>query len=102
MDNSNLYPNAGQYFTPTIPKTQTDNKKKELQETLDQLPLLKKRIKYLDKKIAFYGDVDSVPIDLDKDPSGHRNILAVHKLMKAELQVEKGWLLTHVEKTLKR
>jgi hypothetical protein len=86
-------------FAPT--KDQNKTKEEELEQTLAQLPLLKERLEYLDKKIAFYGDVESVVIDLAADPQTHRNQLCVNKLMKAELQSERSFLLTRVEKLKK-
>jgi hypothetical protein len=102
MHNDNLYINDGHYFLPSIPKAQQEAKQQELSEILAQVPILKQRIEYLDKKIAFYGDVDSIPVDLDKDPIGHRNLMAVNKLMKSELQAERNWLLNLIKRATKR
>jgi len=98
VHNDDIYLNDGRPFFVTPPKAQELAKSEELDKILAQLPLLKERMDYLDKKIAFYGDVDSIPVDLNADPQAHRNQVAVNKLMKAELQAERSWIEGKVRK----
>lgn len=94
----NVIPNAGRYYRPTTPTKQKKDRQQEIQETLSQLPLIRKVSDHLQKQIEFFGSIDSVPIDLSADPTTHRNIMAANARVKAVLEKERSYLLNQVEK----
>lgn len=101
MDNDNVYPSDGGAFFGA--PAETDQRvEQEVADVLAQVPLLKAHVDYLNQKIAFYGDIDSIAVDLDKDPEGHRRQVAVNKLLKGELLALKGDIETRVEAAMKQ
>jgi hypothetical protein len=100
-ETGSLYPASTEYRFGVKPANK-EVSELEYENTLKQVPLLEKRLEHLTRRIEFYADVDSVPVDLAADPAGHRNVLAMHKLMKAELTGEREELLALIKSAAKR
>lgn len=81
MDNDSVYRNDGASFTHQL----EEQIEKEIKDVWAQIPLLKAHLDYLDERVKFYSDVDSIPVDFNQNPEAHRNQVAVAKLMKGEL-----------------
>lgn len=86
---------------PNEPLAQKKAREEEIAKTLQAIPLLEERIKYLDERILFYSDVYSLAIDLAENPAVHRNRCLVNQLMKAELTNEREYLLGRIEDVVK-
>lgn len=88
----NVMPNDGTYFTPKEPVEQTISRKKERARTLEALPILKELVKHLEKRIEFYGSVDSIPDDVKKDPTKFMNMHNSNEMTRANLISEKEYI----------
>lgn len=100
--NDNVYPLDGQYFAPVVPQKQAEERKREINETLDQLPLLKQVIKRLDKQIAQLDTLSSIQADIKDDPATFQKIFEANKLAKAVLAGERSYIMARIERTTKR
>lgn len=89
MDGS-LYPNDGRYFLPTEPNDQQKSRDSEANDVLSAIPVLNDILKRFEERIAFYGSVDSIEVDLEQDPATHQKLVEVGRLMKANLNQEKA------------
>lgn len=94
MDDYNVYPN--QPFTPTIPQKQKTEEARSVEETLAQVPLLKKTVKRLDDRIAFYTSVDSIPAELHTKPDEFMQAYAANKLTAENLKDERSYIVSRV------
>lgn len=94
----NPYPLNGQYFTPTIPTPQRQAKEQAREEVLSQVPLLRKVLKRLEQKIAFYDSVNSVPDVVKTKPEEFMHIIAANTLTRNNLQQERSYILAQIEK----
>jgi len=97
-DSDNIYPNNGESFAN---KETIKAQKKETDDTLSQLPLLKETLNYFQQRIEHYSSVDAIPVDLSQDPETHRNIVAVNQLMKVELQSVAGWIEARITEAVR-
>lgn len=100
-DLDNLYPNDGQYFSPTEPKDQREAREAEENELFSALPLIKAMIGRLEERITFYGSVESVPDDVLVHPEEFMHVVAANKLVKQNLESEKDFLEDLVQEHVK-
>lgn len=70
MQPDDLYPNDGEFLggVPVEPLEQQLARKQERAKTLEALPELKKMIKRLEERIAFYEKTTSIDDDVRLDP----------------------------------
>lgn len=94
MDDYNAYPN--QPFIATIPQKQKTDEAVSIEETLAQVPLLKKTVKRLDDRIAFYLSVDSIPAELHTKPDEFMHAYAANKLTAENLKDERSFIVAKV------
>lgn len=94
----NPYPLHGQPFMPTVPTAQQEAKEKAREDVLQQVPLLKKVVKRLDQKIAFYDSVNSVPDEVKTKPEEFMHIIAANKLTRDDLMQERSYIQAQIDK----
>ncbi len=96
------YPMTGRYFRVKEPAAQSVDKKKAIQKTLLQLPLLQEMADRLQERIDFYASIDAIAIDMTKDVDMHRNLMFANRIVRDELNKERVFLMAEVEKASKR
>lgn len=87
-----LYPSDGGYFMPREPQEQVIARKKEQAQTLEALKIIEQVIKHFEDRIKFRDSVESINVDIEKDPSLHQKVFQTHKLLKEALIEEKQLL----------
>jgi len=98
MYNDNVYMNSTESFSPfSEPKAQKEARTRTVEETLEAVPLLKEVAKHLDDQIAFYSSVDSITVDIDKDPATFQKVHAANKLTRDNLAREKEFIISRIK-----
>lgn len=96
MYNDNVYPLTGQAFRPGVKSIVEKNKRSE-EQIIEQLPLLKEVLAHLDKQIAFYDSVNSVPDEVLLKPDEFMHLIAANKLTAKNLRAEKGYIESKIK-----
>lgn len=94
----NAYPVSKNFSMWREPDQQKQKKTKSIQDTLEQLPLLKNEAEQLKDLIDYYSSVDSIDVDLSKDPEMHRNVMAANRVIRDGLKAVRSRLLADIEK----
>jgi hypothetical protein len=97
MPEDNMYPNAGNYFTPTEPNEQKAERDKEKAEVYEALPVIERTIAHFDERIKARDSLSSIDVDLSKDPAMHQKLCAVNELLKMALVQERDLLIALLE-----
>lgn len=92
LQEEDLVPNTGDYFTPTEPAKQKVARTKEKANTLQALPILKELVKFLEGRIEYYGSVDAMPDEVKTDPTKFMNWHNANELTRANLISEKEYI----------
>lgn len=89
-DSISDYPNDGTPFQPLgqEPEKQKEARQREKGEALRELPLIKKTVTHLKKRIKFMESVDSIQVGIDEDPALFQKMYHVQQLVKQALQEE--------------
>lgn len=82
----NVYPNSSWNWNPKPAYKDT----KKLQETAEQLPILKGHIDYLAERIDHYRSIDSINADITLDPEAHKVQVLANQILVVELQAIKS------------
>lgn len=101
-DVDNLYPSEGSYFSPREPEEQRREREREESLVESAEPIIKKVIKHLDARIAFRDKIDSIGVDIEDSPELHQKMMHVNQLLKAELEVERSYLIDILDTYKKR
>jgi glycerophosphoryl diester phosphodiesterase len=103
-EESNLYPNDGQYFTLPSPVDQKKEKDQEENEVIGTIPVLKDIVKRLEERIEFYSSVKSIPDEVKVKPEEFMHTVAAYDLLVTNLTQERTYIDSLIEdyiKTLK-
>lgn len=92
------------YRSPLALNIKTEHQKAEerqKEETLSQLPLLKEVVKRLDNRISATDSVKQALVIAKKYDIGRETALVVMDLVRQQLEVERGFIQTRVDKASK-
>ncbi|MDZ4205623.1 MAG: hypothetical protein U1C12_00175 [Patescibacteria group bacterium] len=92
MQEDNLYPADGSYYTLNEPVEQTVARKKKKAQTLEALPILKVLLDRLDKQIKVLESIDGIPDEVKIDPQQFLVVYNANKLARDILRVEKEYI----------
>lgn len=98
MDNDNVYPTSTPHYFPHVPKEQEKTLEEEIQQTLEQLPLLKTVVKHLNEKIASTDSVKKALELAEKYEISKENALIVLDIVNQQLASERNYISSRVEK----
>lgn len=94
----NSYPTNGESFAPLfISRSQLEKKEAERAEVLAEVPLLKKVLQRLEKRISFYESVNSIPDDVKTKPEEFMHTVAANKLTRLNLIAEKRYIEARIK-----
>jgi len=96
MYNDNVYPLTGQAFRPGV-KSIVEKNERSKEQIVEQLPLVKEVLAHLDKQIAFYDSVNSVPDEVLLKPEEFMHLIAANKLTVQNLRAEKGFIESKIK-----
>lgn len=96
MDDYNAYPN--QPFIATIPQKQKTDEAVSIEETLAQVPLLKKTVKRLENRIDATDSVKEAFAVAEKYKVTTKNALIAMDIVREVLQDERNEILNKVSK----
>jgi len=87
-----LYPNSGEaldtFWQPTEPEDQKRRREAGKSVAASNKNIIKDMIARLEKRVAFYSKIDSIPDDAVMDPDQFRIHVAANKQTVANLQIE--------------
>ena len=89
------------YQSPLIPTAsdfQQRTDKREQQETLEQLPLLKKVVTRLDKRIAATDSIENALVVADKYKTSTENALIALHIVRQQLETERGFVQARIDR----
>lgn len=94
MDN-NLYPNNGEPYSPF--KKLEEIRRKEIEEVLEEIPLIKEIYEHLTARIEFYKQISSIPPEVRADPEKFMVSVNANDTTTQNLQAELDWLKEKLE-----
>lgn len=92
IEPDDMYPSDGSFFFAKEPVEQELARKKEKAHTLEALPILEELLAQLDKDIAFYGSVDSIPAEAKADPTKFLIVHNSNQLVRDRLREKKEYV----------
>lgn len=92
MQDDNVMPNSGDYFSLREPPEQELERKKERAKILEELPKIEMVVKHLDKRIKSLDKLSSIKVDISEDPALFQKAHEVNRLLKGVLEEEKTQL----------
>ena len=95
-----LYPNDSGAMFQDQPEERTEEEQKEAGMVKASAPIIPEILAHFDERIAFYGSVDSIDINLNDDPLTHQKKTAVAQMMKSQLEQERSELESLFEQYL--
>lgn len=90
----NAYPNDGRFFSPFAEVDVMDSETKQAEANAD---VLKELVGYFDERIEFYGSVDSVSDESQKNPEVFMHIISSNKLTRNNLIQIRNYVSTLLE-----
>ena len=97
--NDNVYANSGESFKPTETEKIVN---KELQDTLNQVPLLKEIIEDVKQKAGAMMSVDSIAVTPQDDPELFMREVIIRRTIRGELLNIARTIEARVEATMKQ
>lgn len=82
------------------PNPQKEDIERDVKNTLEQLPVLREVLKHFDEQIKYFDSIDSITVDLSKDPALFQKEHAANCLAKAKLQAERTFILAKLERVV--
>ena len=98
----NLYPTSSAYMPLVKNREDVLEESKEKASVQKSLPVIKDVIKRLQERIAFYNCIDSIDSTAMTNPDEFMHIVAAHKIVRSNLEMEKQALEELVETHIKR
>lgn len=102
LQNDNVYPNSTARFFPQIAKEAQKTIQEEVEQTLNQLPVLKEVLKHLDATIAATDSVKKALEISEKYQISRENALIVLDIVNQQLTPERSYIAARVERATKR
>lgn len=93
MDTDDVMPNDGEYFLPREPREQVIARKKEQAQVLEAKKVIEQVLSHFEERIMFRDSLESINIDLEKDPALHQKMCEVNEMLKLALVEEKNLLV---------
>jgi polyribonucleotide nucleotidyltransferase len=90
MQDDNIMPNNGDYFSIQEPLEQRLEKQKERAKILSELPKIEMVVKHLEKRIKSLDKLSSIKVDISEDPALFQKAHEVNRLVKYALEEEKN------------
>lgn len=100
MEADNVMPNGAPFSPFMEPEEQTIERKREKAHTLEGLKVLQDLVVRLEKRIDFYGSVDSIPEDVKTDPEQFLICHNANELTRNNLRAEKEYIVGLLEAAL--
>lgn len=102
MQPDDVMPNDGTYFLPREPEDQAIARKSEKARTLEAQPVLEDLLKWFDKRIKFYGSIDSIPARDKQSPEKFLIAVRANEIAQKNLKDERGYLQSLLDTHTKR
>ena len=93
MQPDDVYPGDSTYFNPfDEPSEQKNERRKEVAQKLDRDGVINKLLQRLEKRIEFYGTVDSMPDECKTDAVKLMTMHNANQIARDNLRAEKEWI----------